>query len=163
MPERVSHSCKPSSPEKEVTTEHIITSKTCLHTLSLLPFAVPNVPNITTLARLSGTDGLLAWYPYTLDTSKGFLTKLEVSYLTVPVTSRGCPQSLDNAKTISVAVNESGYKFTQLQAEEEYCVAVKAWTAAGPGPSSEVMRLPRECISGVCVLGGGGGLLEEIR
>ena len=103
---------------------------------------MPNVPNITALARLSGTRGVLTWQPYTLDTSKGFLTKFEVSYLTVPATVTGCPSSLNNAKIIRVEVNETRHIFTELQAEEEYCVAVKAWTAAGQSPSSEVQRLP---------------------
>lgn len=103
------------------------------------------MPNITALARLSGTRGILTWQPYTLDTSKGFLTKIEVSYLVVPVTSSRCP-SLDNAKIIRIEVNESRYTFTDLQAEEEYCVAVRAWTATGSSPYSEVQRLPRKYI-----------------
>jgi hypothetical protein len=101
------------------------------------------VPNITALARLSGKRGVLTWQPYTLDTSKGFVTNIEVYYQNVPVSSTGCPSSLDSrsAKFIRVGVNESRYIFTELLAEEEYCVAVKAGTAAG-NMSSEVHRLP---------------------
>ena len=134
---------RPSSQEKEVKPACCINSITGPHSPCIFSFlAVPNGPNITALARLSGTRGILTWQPYTLDTSKGFLTKLEVSYLTVPATSTGCPSSLNNAKIIRVGVNEIRYIFTELQAEEEYCVAVKAWTTAGSSPSSEVQRLP---------------------
>ena len=142
--------CKPSSPEKEVKLGTVLTSEQflTLHAISpsFLFHAVPNVPNITALARLSGTRGILTWQPYTLDTSKGFLTKIEVSYLIVPVTSIRCPSSLDSAKIIRIEVNESRYTFADLQAEEEYCVAVRAWTATGPSPYSEVQRLPRKYI-----------------
>ena len=103
--------------------------------------AVPKVANITALARLSGTRAILTWQPYTLDTSKGFLTKVEVAYQIIPVTSTRCP-SLDSAKVISVNINESRYTFTDLQAEDEYCVAVRAWTARGSSQYSEVQRLP---------------------
>ena len=153
--------CKHSSPEKGVRTEYCFNSNTVPHTpynLSLFPpsplslslclslslslFSVPNMPNITALARLSGKRGVLTWQPYTLDTSKGFLTNIEVYYQSVPVTSTGCPSSLDrSAKIIQVGTNESRYVFTELLAEEEYCVAVKAATAVG-NMTSVVLRLP---------------------
>ena len=135
--------CKHSSPEKGVRTEYCFNSSMLLafHPI-LLSFLVPNVPNITALARLSGKRGVLTWQPYTLDTSKGFLTNIEVYYQSVPVTSTGCPSSLDrSAKIIRVGANESRYVFTELLAEEEYCVAVKAGTAIG-NMSSIVLRLP---------------------
>ena len=110
--------------------------------LSLSLSSVPNVPNITALARLSGKRGVLTWQPYTLDTSKGFLTNIEVYYQSVPVTSTGCPSLLDrSAKIIRVGANESRYVFTDLLAEEEYCVAVRAGTAIG-NMTSVVLRLP---------------------
>ena len=43
---------------------------------------------------------------------------------------------------MEILYNEIRYIFTELQAEEVYCVAVKAWTTAGSSPSSEVQRLP---------------------
>ena len=160
--------CKHSSPEKGVRTECCFNPNTVPHTpctlphlsltlslflslspslclsfsLSLFLFSVPNVPNITALARLSGKRGVLTWQPYTLDTSKGFLTNIEVYYQSVPVTSTGCPPSLDrSAKIVRVGTNESRYVFTELLAEEEYCVAVKAGTAVG-NMTSNVHRLP---------------------
>ena len=43
---------------------------------------------------------------------------------------------------MEISYNEIRYIFTELKAEEVYCVAVKAWTIAGSSPSSEVQRLP---------------------
>ena len=43
---------------------------------------------------------------------------------------------------MEILYNEIRYIFTELQAEEMYCVAVKTWTTAGSSPSSEVQRLP---------------------
>lgn len=112
-----------------------------LFTFSLLS-AVPQVPNITALARLSGKDGVLTWQPYSLDTSKGFLTDVEVIYKSVPVSSTGCPGTLDRPNIISINSTESRYVFTYLEAEEEYCIAVRASTAKGSSQYSEVQRLP---------------------
>lgn len=99
------------------------------------------MPNITTLARLSGTEAVVAWQPYTLDTAKGFLTTVELAYQSVPVTSRNCP-TFNNPKVININVNQSMYRFTDLQAEEEYCVAVRGTTAIGPSEYSVQQKLP---------------------
>lgn len=110
-----------------------------------LTHAVPKVPNITALARVSGTGAILTWQSYTLDTSKGFLTKVEVAYQSVPVTTTTCPTITDvsGAKVIRVdPPDETMYNFADLQAEQEYCVAVRAWTATGSRGYSDALRLP---------------------
>lgn len=101
------------------------------------------MPNITALARLTGTEAVLTWQPYTLDSSKGFLTKVELAYQAVPVTSKQCP-SIDTAKVISIPVNQSMYNFQDLEPEEEYCVAVRGWTSMGTSGYSTQQRLPRK-------------------
>ena len=101
------------------------------------------MPNITALARVTGTDGVLTWQPYTLDTSKGFLTKVEVAYQKAAPNIKVCP-SIEGAKVIIVGVNQSTYRFSDLVAEEEYCVAVRAWTAAGSSGYSTQQILTRE-------------------
>lgn len=101
------------------------------------------MPNITALARLSGTDAIVTWEPYTLDTAKGFLTKVELAYQSVPVTTRDCP-AFNNQKVITINVNQSAYNFNDLQAEKEYCVAVRASTAIGSSEYSVRRKLPCE-------------------
>ena len=101
------------------------------------------MPNVTALARLSGTDAIVTWEPYTLDTAKGFLTNVELAYQSVPVTTRDCP-AFSNPKVITINVNQSAYNFTDLQAEEEYCVAVRASTATGSSEYSVRQKLPCE-------------------
>lgn len=109
------------------------------------------MPNITALARVSGTEGVLTWQPYTLDTSKGFLTKVEVAYQRALTSTNMCPP-IESAKVITVAVNQTVYPASSLIAEEEYCFAVRAWTSAGSSGFSTQQILPREYLHGLIVI-----------
>ena len=99
------------------------------------------MPNITALARQSGKAAVVTWQPYTLDTSKGFLTKVELAIQNVSVNTKQCPSVNNKTNVTNVNVNESYYRFSDLHPEKEYCVSMRAWTANGSSEYSMPQKL----------------------
>ena len=99
------------------------------------------MPRITGVIRRNGTTAVISWDPISYTSAKGHLTEIDLIY---GLSTRGDCSDLDITKSpdITLTVDDDLYNISSrsidslLQANNEYCVAIRASTAVGPSAYS---------------------------
>ena len=104
-------------------------------------FAVPDVPTIVNINRVSATEIWLNWNQLTLEESRGFPLSYTVPYSGTERTT--CPEV---APENTIIVTHSGNSQLQLVINNlnprvEYCVAIAASTVAGTSDFSDAQKV----------------------
>ena len=108
--------------------------------------AVPAIPMLTSVERLSGQTAKVVWTPLTPDQAKGILTLLEINYYAKPEGESSCASS-DPKDSRDFHVKEKLFEqttanITGLTPKSEYCVAIQVSTRAGDSGFSNTLWLP---------------------
>ena len=121
-------------------TSHTIFFFTCIIII------VPAVPTLLSVHRLSGLSATVDWIPLTQDEARGLLTSLEIAYEPVfDSTLMDCSNlEFVDSETFFVRENlfeQSSANITGLEANREYCVAIRVSTSGGDSGFSNSIKL----------------------
>ena len=123
--------------------KHIMNGSLYCYSTTVI-YAVPVIPTLSSVERLSAVSARVNWIPLTPDEARGVLTLLEIAY--EPVRVKGCTDfySMD-AELIQMRenlFNQSTAIITGLQPNQGYCVAVKVATCGGESGFSNSLQIP---------------------
>lgn len=104
--------------------------------------AVPNIPTISNVIRISDTSIKVFWVPLTPDEARGVLTELQIAYqpnlnntcISIDEENMQLMTIEENIDTQSVAV------INGLVKNEEYCVGIQVSTTAGESGYSNTLK-----------------------
>ena len=127
-----------------------VSKKTCYERerVSILPyFAVPAIPTLTSVERLSGKTARIVWIPLSPDEARGLLTLLEIDYYAKPRGTSSCTSfgPMDDSQIVHIEENlfeQTTANITGLVPNHEYCVAIQVSTSAGDSGFSNILKLP---------------------
>ena len=106
--------------------------------------AVPAVPTLTSVSRLSGSSARINWIPLTQDEARGLLISLEIAY--EPVGDSDCAyHNTSNSEIAFVRENlfeQRTANITGLEPNSKYCVAIQVKTSTGESGFSNSIQLP---------------------
>ena len=106
-----------------------------------LPPAVPNIPTISNVIRISDKAAKVFWIPLTPEQARGVLTRLQIAYQ--PAVNGRCVSFSEGMEyvtikeqidTLSEAVVDG------LEADQEYCMAIQVSTSAGDSGYSNILK-----------------------
>ena len=108
----------------------------------VLILAVPDVPTLLNVVRISNRSARVFWIPLTLDEARGVLTSLQIAY--EPARNGTCT-NIDEEDMQLMTITESLHTQSEavidgLLSTEEYCVAIQVSTRAGESGFSNVLR-----------------------
>ena len=110
--------------------------------------AVPAIPTLTTVERLSGQTARVVWVPLTPDEARGILTLLEIIYYDKPSEELECtffdPTDSRIAHIEEKLFKQTAANITGLIPNHEYCVAIQVSTSAGNSGFNNLFELPRK-------------------
>ena len=107
----------------------------------MMYFAVPDVPTIVNINRVSATEIWLNWNQLKLEESRGFPLSYTVAYSG----TEGATCTEVDPKTNTMIVTHSGNSqlvINNLDPRVEYCVAIAASTVAGTSDFSDAQKVP---------------------
>ena len=116
--------------------------------VSILPcYAVPAIPTLTSVERLSGKTARIVWIPLSPDEARGLLTLLEIDYYAKPRGTSSCTSfgPMDDSQIVHIEENlfeQTTANITDLVPNHEYCVAIQVSTSAGDSGFSNILKLP---------------------
>ena len=106
--------------------------------------AVPVVPTVSSVIRLSESSAKVFWIPLTPDEARGVLTQLEIAYQ--PAANGSCSSIGEEGMQLMTIEEEidtqSEVVVDGLVAGEEYCVAIQVSTTAGESGFSNIQKAP---------------------
>lgn len=110
--------------------------------------AVPIVPTLSSVIRLSESSMKVFWIPLTPDEARGVLTQLQIAY---QAAVNGSCSSIGEDEMQLMTIEEevdtqSEAVVDGLVAGEEYCVAIQVSTSAGESGFSNILMAQRKLL-----------------
>lgn len=104
--------------------------------------AVPNVPAVSNVIRISDSSAKVFWVPLTPDEARGVLTGLQIAYQ--PSVNGSCSYlEQDSMQLMRIEENvdtQSEAVIDGLVGSEEYCVGIQVSTTAGESGFSNTIK-----------------------